>query len=72
MTAMLPPSPIEDRVSALEKDVAELKKRTELAVNGEWLSRVAGSLKNEPEFDRVLEFGRAAREANRPDGEQEQ
>ena len=57
----------EDRLAALEKEVATL--RYGLARQGrkaDWLAQVAGSMQDESDFDTVLELGRQAREANRP------
>ena len=58
---------IEDRLAALEKEVAALKHR--IAGQGpgaDWLTRVAGSMQDEPDFDTVLELGRQARNADQP------
>jgi len=35
-------------------------------VGPDWLDRVIGSMKDEPAFDKVLDYGRAIRQADRP------
>jgi hypothetical protein len=57
---------VDDRLSALEAEVLRL--RTCLLNGGKpqsWLDAVAGSFRNEPEFDEVLRLGREIR-ANDP------
>jgi hypothetical protein len=66
---------IEGRLANLEKDVAELKHHVlhstaSTAPPANWLESVIGSFENEPAFYEVLELGRAARQADRPDGSQ--
>jgi hypothetical protein len=56
------------RVQALENAVHELRE----ALNArkpapDWLDRVVGSMKDEPAFDEVLTYGRAIRQADRPE-----
>jgi hypothetical protein len=53
---------VEDRLAVLEREVADLKRR--MAPQGQpqnWLENVAGSMQDEPEFEKVLELGRVAR-----------
>jgi uncharacterized Zn finger protein len=60
-------SALEQRVSALEKEVAELKRHVkprESARN--WVERISGSFKDDPEFEEVIRLGREIREADRP------
>lgn len=57
---------IEQRLTAVEEAVRELQRRLTIltpAVN--WLERITGSFKDEPEFEKALEYGRAIREADR-------
>jgi hypothetical protein len=68
------PVSIEERVAALEAEVAELKRRlAELTPQpkNNWLDVVLGlSLKDYPEFEEVVRYGREFRESDRPrDGE---
>jgi len=60
---------MEDRLSALEREVAELRTRvagTPAPGNANWLAAVVGSMKDYPEFDEVARLGRAARQSDRP------
>jgi hypothetical protein len=58
---------LEQRIATLEKEVAELKHAAAKPGSGEnWFQRVAGSFKNQPEFDEVLRLGREIRQADRP------
>jgi len=58
---------IEERLAAVEEAVRELQRRlTILTPALNWLERITGSFKDEPEFEKVLEYGRAIREADRP------
>jgi len=68
---MLNDTMVQNRLVALEREMAELKQRLNRALSGNtWLERLAGSMVDEPDFDRVLEFGRAARSADKPGEEQ--
>ncbi|MEW4570262.1 hypothetical protein AB1L88_20540 [Tautonia sp. JC769] len=58
-------TPIEERLSAVEAAIEELRRRMP-ASSPNWLDQVVGSLKDEPAFDEVLAYGRAFREADRP------
>jgi len=55
---------VENRLSVLEAEIEELKRSVKPAQN--WFDRVAGSMKDEPEFDEVLRLGREIRQADRP------
>jgi hypothetical protein len=58
---------LEQRVSALEQQVASLKDKPPIAsAAANWLEQVAGSMKDYPEFDEVVALGKAARQADRP------
>jgi hypothetical protein len=61
---------LEERLAAVERAVAELQQRLPAPASN-WIQRVTGSLKDEPAFEQVLEYGRAFRHADRPpeDGE---
>lgn len=58
-------TPIEERMSAVEAAVAELRRRL-LPAPPDWLQHVVGSLRNEPAFEEVLAYGRELRVADRP------
>jgi 2,3-bisphosphoglycerate-independent phosphoglycerate mutase len=56
---------VEQRVAILEKEVAQLKRRLDqVAPLKNWLDRVAGSMKEYPEFAEVLKHGAAIRQAD--------
>jgi hypothetical protein len=58
---------LEERVKALEKEVADLKQQLlELSFRGTWLEKVTGSMKDYPEFEEVLRLGAEIRAADRP------
>jgi hypothetical protein len=61
---------VEARLSALENEVAELKKRITPQNGASWFSKVAGSFENDPEFDEVVRLGREIRSADKLDGEE--
>ena len=61
---------VEDRLAVLEREVAALKRRVAGAGRCDnWLEQVAGSMQDEPEFDKVLELGRLARKEQKPPGD---
>lgn len=58
---------IEERMTAIEQSIRELQTamRTRQPA-ADWLDQVIGSMKDDPEFDEVLAYGRAIRQADRP------
>jgi hypothetical protein len=54
---------IEKRVAAVEQAVAELQQKLG---TGNWVERFRGSFKDEPAFDEIVQYGREARQADRP------
>jgi hypothetical protein len=53
---------VEQRLTAIEEAVGELQRQlARLPSTGTWLERMTGSLKDEPAFDKVIEYGRAFR-----------
>ncbi len=58
---------VEERLAAVEAELAQLKHRLNgRTASSTWLDRIAGSMKDEPEFAEVLRLGREARDADRP------
>jgi hypothetical protein len=54
--------PLEERVDALEREVADLKRRLPNATSERnWVDEFAGSMKEFPEFDEVVRLGREFR-----------
>ena len=59
-------STVEERLSALEQEVAELRRwraasRLTVLPGENWVEAISGSMKDFPEFDKVLEYGREIR-----------
>ena len=62
---------VDDRLNALEMEVAVLRGRFVERSDTNWIAVVAGSFRDEPEFDEVLRLGREARQRdlfNNPNG----
>jgi len=58
---MKPEATIEARLEAVEQAVVKIQRN--LAAAGQnWLTKVSGSLKDEPAFEEVLAFGRDFRQ----------
>jgi hypothetical protein len=56
-----------ERVAALEKEVADLRRMViQLTTPSDWLDRVAGIMKDEPEFAEMTRLGAEIRQADRP------
>jgi len=57
-------SAFEERLSTLEKDVAQIKQRLNRTRDAaEWLDGIAGSMKEHPDFDEFVRLGREFRES---------
>ena len=55
---------LEQRVAALESELAEVKRRlSQTDSNGNWVDEVSGSMQPFPEFEDVVRFGRELRES---------
>ncbi len=53
---------VDERLTAVEKELAELKKRVaHQEKNGSWIECIAGTFKDDPEFDEILRLGREFR-----------
>lgn len=60
-------APIEQRLSAVEAAVADLRRRLPVAPPASnWLEQIIGSFKDEPAFEEVLAYGREFRAEDRP------
>jgi len=60
-----------DRLSALEATVAQLQREIlSLKAGPNWLERVVGSVTDVDAFREALEYGRAYRESDRPNDEE--
>ena len=59
-------SSIEERLAAVEREIAELRQwrtasRLKVPPGGNWVEAISGSMKDFPEFEQVLEYGREIR-----------
>ncbi|MCL1467123.1 transferase hexapeptide repeat containing protein [Argonema galeatum] len=67
---MLDEATIECRIAILEQEVAELKRKSESkSISGNWLDKLIGSISDESAFLEALEYGRAFRQADKPNDE---
>ena len=59
---------IEQRIAALEAEVARMKKQLARAVpsEGDWLSEIYGAFENDPIYEEAMRLGREYRESLRP------
>lgn len=58
---------LEKRVTDLESELATLKRQlASERRGGDWISRITGSFKDDPEFAEIVRLGREIRRADRP------
>ena len=63
---------IEERLTLVERELADLKTRLPAEAKPEnWIEKMSGSFKDDPEFDEILRLGRQFREADRPKDDDE-
>jgi hypothetical protein len=63
-------STLEERVSHVEQDLAQLRSQVErLRSKGNWIEQITGTFKDDAEFDEILRLGREARRADQSDAE---
>lgn len=63
----MPETTLEQRITVLGGAVRQLQYAVSVRTpTVDWLDRVIGSMKDEPAFDEMLAYGRAAREADWP------
>jgi hypothetical protein len=60
---------LEQRVAALEREVADLRQQLTVKKDGNWLARVAGVVKDEDAFWQAMEYAKEFRNADRPEDE---
>ncbi len=56
---------VEERLAILEREVAELK-RASPQRKGNWIEKITGTFKGDPEFGEILRLGKEIRDADRP------
>ncbi len=55
---------IEQRLTEVERELAELKQRLPLELDGKsWVERIAGTFKDDPDFDEIVKLGREFRQS---------
>lgn len=59
---------IEQRVAALEAEVARLKEQAGKSPNEPWWKNMVGAFLNDPYFEKAMKIGRKYRESTRPKG----
>jgi hypothetical protein len=61
---------LERRLATLEQEVADLKRKSQSnSISGNWLDKLIGSISDESAFLEALEYGRAFRQADKPNDE---
>jgi len=59
---------VDERLSALEQDVAQLKRQIESSSGKKnWIKQITGSFKDDPEFAEVVRLGKEIRDAEGPE-----
>ena len=60
-------STVEERLSQVEKELADLKTRVKtLEPKGNWIDSITGSFQDDPDFAEILRLGKEIRNADRP------
>lgn len=55
---------IEERLAAVEHELAELKRKTQSGRDGNcWIERIAGTFRDDPDFDEIIRLGREFRKS---------
>lgn len=60
-------SSVEERLAKLEKEIEDLKKARQVgqsSKNGNWISKISGTFKDDPDFDEILRLGREERKSD--------
>ena len=63
---MLEERTVEERLTALEKELAALKQQVTVQhPQRSWIEQIAGTFQDDPEFDKIVRLGREFRKAVR-------
>lgn len=55
---------IEQRLTEVERELADLKRRLPPKTDGKsWIERIAGTFKDDPDFDEIVRLGREFRQS---------
>ena len=64
---MNPSLTLEERITLLERQMADVRQRLpRQETTREWLQRISGSFKVNPDFEEIVRYGQEFREADRP------
>jgi len=55
---------LEERLTAVEAAITELRKQASTPQTPHWLQQITGSFRDEPAFEEVLTYGRAIRQGD--------
>lgn len=58
--------PLEERVAALERELARLRSKVEAAPVMPWWERIAGTFQDDPVYEKAMELGRRYRRSLKP------
>jgi hypothetical protein len=56
---------LEERLAAMEVAITEIQEQLADSQSHNWLQQVTGSFQDEPAFEEILSYGRAIRQADR-------
>jgi hypothetical protein len=57
---------VEERLTLLEREFAELKQNKAITKQN-WIAKISGSFKDDPDFGEILRLGSEIRDAERPE-----
>ena len=61
---MLEQQTVEERLTALEQELRELKQQVTVQKDQQsWIERIAGTFKDDPDFEEIVRLGREFRKA---------
>ena len=60
---MSEPQTIEQRLAEVERELANLKRRVPPVDEKSWVERIAGTFKDDPDFDEIVKLGREFRKS---------
>lgn len=58
---------IEQRLAVVEEELARLRQKIDDRPKGNWIERLTGSFKNDPNFDELVKLGADIRKSQTPD-----
>jgi hypothetical protein len=58
---------IEQRLAVVEEELARLRQKIDDRPKGNWIERLTGSFKDDPNFEEIVKLGADIRKSQRPD-----